>query len=134
MRKKYYYEMTKYPKIFQQTYWGNFAIDLENDEIERDIIKNRNKFVEEYNIKNYDKDVMPLKIISPLFDHMELYKCKEGYVYITSPYSENSKAAGRCKFYEYEELYAYTAFTYIKKFKDKNEYKAFFNNLNQNAL
>ena len=44
----YNYEQTKYPKIYTNTYWGNFK-----ELVNKEIIDNRNDFVTKYNIKGW---------------------------------------------------------------------------------
>ena len=43
-----YYEATKYPEIFSDSYWGGHRGEVKNT-----IINNRNYFVEKYNISGY---------------------------------------------------------------------------------
>ena len=91
--------LTKYPKIFGGTYWNRnvFGGDPE-------IIKNRNLFVEEYNIKRkvnisykrplgkkrFESEINPEYPGNSTFDHFELYERKGdlGYVAIFSRYCD----------------------------------------------
>ena len=56
----YYFELTKYPKIYSKSYWGNFLLSkihmyLKNRFNTKQMIHNRNLFVEQYNIVKYKK-------------------------------------------------------------------------------
>ena len=44
------YNATNYPKIYKDIYWGHFIIE-KNNNITEDILENRNKLIEEYDIK-----------------------------------------------------------------------------------
>jgi len=60
-RKQRYYEQTEYPELYKKVYWGNHHGDKDVD-----ILKNRNRFAKEYEIK----DVAELKwyVEKRLFD------------------------------------------------------------------
>ena len=92
--------LTEYPKIFQDTYWNRNAFGGVPE-----IIKNRNLFVEEYNIKcqvhpsykrmplgkkRFQTEINPEWPSNQTFDHFELYKRKGdlGYVAIFSRYHD----------------------------------------------
>lgn len=45
------YQMTKYPKIYNNCYWGHHSYSNQND-----IINNRNLFIEEFNINKHAKN------------------------------------------------------------------------------
>jgi len=95
--KKYFYELTDYPKIFKKTYWGKFNTEnREQKEMEeiKNIVQNRNQFIKDYNIKNIC--LRPIKKIykfidkvknDSLIDHLEIYETnnKEYYI-LNSPY------------------------------------------------
>ena len=126
---KYSFEMTKYPKIYKKTYWGNFK----SDENERDIIDNRNKFIEDYGIlsicesKTIDRFIHKGKNSGyrMFFDHCEGYKTNDKkYVLIMSPYHGSikhfisivdlSKFKEEFGFREINKLYHENATTMIK--------------------
>ena len=52
MNNKKFSDLTKYPTLFKNSYWGCFEGER-NIQIDDDILKNRNEFVEEFNIKTY---------------------------------------------------------------------------------
>lgn len=123
------YKLTKYPNIFKNTYWGNLIIS-ERNEID-DIIKNRNNFVNENNIKQNKKSV-PQKAINfffkldelndfYLFDHIEVYKNDEEYIIINNPYmtkdSEDYNKLINYGWKEIEKLYFDESITFMKKIK-----------------
>lgn len=95
------YDQTMYPKIFNKTYWGYFSCKfLDEDKF---IFENRNKFIQEYNIKRccgnkipqyieYDVDLYFTKKFKNFNDHRECYLDEDkNYVFIVSPYSRNIK-------------------------------------------
>ena len=109
-------EKTNYRKLYDGTYWSNFKSSDDKTEI----YNNRNRFVEEYNIKS--NIVFPPRYISKetdnntMYDHVEHYKTRDRtYVIISSPYAPNVD-----EFYELNgwkriyKLYANNAATYIK--------------------
>jgi len=116
--------LTKYEKIFKKTYWGNFT--LNNFEKVDELINNRNDFAYNYNLVKYVSKEKPTYAIK-LFDHCELYKCKNGYVYIVSPYNYKNHAQDADKFMmmKYCKLYADDALTYIKIFQNKVEFNRY---------
>ena len=91
--------LTKYPEIFEGTYWNRHAGGW--DPV---IIENRNRFVEEYNIKRkvnisykrplgkkrFESEINPEYPGNSTFDHFELYERegKLGYVAIFSRYAD----------------------------------------------
>jgi len=84
---------TKYPKIFESTYW-----DGHDGGSDPQIIVNRNNFVEEFDIvswksnrlrgNRFKNEVNPEYPGNHTFDHFEFYKRKGtlGYVAVFSPY------------------------------------------------
>jgi hypothetical protein len=121
--KNYYCNMTEYPKIFKNVYWGNF--DNETDKLEQNIIENRNNFVKEFEIVrvknipqkyhkyyNFEKRYNENK---DFFDHVEEYKTKNNdYLVICSPYYNQDELAKKLGYRKYKPLYSLGAFTYIK--------------------
>ena len=95
-------ELTEHPKIFRQTYWNGHCFGSHPE-----IIHNRNKFVEEFQIERFVPANNPKTLKPPLrgnrfetevnpdpsgitFDHFEMYKRKGnlGYVAIFSRYHD----------------------------------------------
>ena len=122
-KKRCYAELTDYPSIFRETYWGNF--DTENP-LAPQIVANRNAFAVEHALIKFVGEEIP-KSQDPIYDHPELYRSKAGYVYIVSPYDaesaldERAAAAGMT---QYNQLYHPRATTYIRQFSDKREFNA----------
>ncbi|MCH8486856.1 MAG: hypothetical protein LAT75_08320 [Candidatus Cyclonatronum sp.] len=120
-----YSDLTKYPKLFKNSYWGSFQVD--KDPPEKEIVSNRNRFSEEYELISFICSERP-KVGSKLFDHCELYKSKNGFTFITSPYDENSNDAERFGLTKYLKLYHPASNTYIKHFNSKIEFNKFLKN------
>ena len=116
--------LTNYERIFSKCYWGGFKIADEYKEI----VKNRNLFAEEFKIIKFVNNERVNKI-HDLFDHCELYKCKEGYVYISSPYGNADtyrvEMFEMMGFSKYHKLYSNDSVTYLKKFSGKVEFNRF---------
>ena len=121
-------DLTKYPKIYRNVYWGNFPAtdDLAGHP---DTINNRNKFVEEFGI------IGPLRAKADIFDgycvrletsevdHPEYYRTKTGgVVVVCSNYNlEPPKELG---LKPYLQIYGPTARTYIKCWDSVAAYRA----------
>jgi hypothetical protein len=125
MNNKIFSDLTKYPTLFKNSYWGCFKAEG-NTQIDNDIVKNRNEFVEEFKIKTYSASGRPASG-SALFDHCELYKCESGYIYVASPYDyrEYDEIAAEKGFARYKKLYLPNAITYVKLFGSKIEFNRF---------
>jgi len=129
-----FYNLTAYPNIFRQTYWGGFTRSPEPD-----IIENRNRFINDYDIKNrvklpnyiykelwntivekkpelkisrreeiqyhYYSIIIRNKCNSRIFDHEETYITKSGnYIIIYSPY-EASGSGIKLEEIGFEKIY-----------------------------
>jgi hypothetical protein len=68
------YEFTKYPKLYCDTYWGHYKYKKGYIGFEPNIIKNRDKFAEEYQLKNrIEKIALKYKEKEGVFkDHLEI--------------------------------------------------------------
>lgn len=147
---KYFFELTKYPKLFKNTYWGCFNTNGRTEEDIREIkkiVENRNRFVEEYQITKKEKREPKyvrekLNEISNKFDggldHLEIYKTQNNeYIILNSPYiKKDSKCYSKLKdggWEEVENLYFDNAISFIIKFKKENKTnnKEYFNNYYQ---
>tara|TARA_R110000803_G_scaffold10014_1_gene31128 strand:- start:1242 stop:1709 length:468 start_codon:yes stop_codon:yes gene_type:complete len=126
---KYSYLGTNYPKIYSKTYWGGGKWhDGENTE---GVFNARNKFIEDYNIKDCLKKKVPfidkicyhycLGNLKNNFDHREYYKTTDSNINImvTSPYMEFEtnnielwEQMEKIGWKKYESMYN-GAFTYI---------------------
>jgi hypothetical protein len=129
-------KQTKYDRIFRDTYWGSPDYKGEEDDEcynLKDVFQNRNKFVEDYDVKfNRNKDRCNIQG-HLLFDHNELYETKFGeYIFITSPYCHEKKDSFlNLGFEEIPQLYTKSAFTMLKMFETKRSYKRFCKELNE---
>ena len=123
--KFFYRDLPNNKSLYEGTYWGNFEYDPEKKSELDIIIKNRNSFEIDFNITKYIGNERPKKDTVLKFDHCELYKCEDGFIYITSPYGSNDKAAEEIGFEKYISLYAPNATTYLRKFASKYEFNKF---------
>ncbi len=121
----FYYESTKYPELFKDTYWGMF--NMLRDPAEKEVIENRNKFVEEYKITKKlrtSRRILFSKLHDTVrLDHLELYKTEDNKILIVqSPYEGQLRNLTKIEekilesFKEIYPLYHLTAKTYIKEY------------------
>lgn len=92
--RKIWCEYTAYPKKYKNSYWGNFGSIPEAH-----IVENRNRFITDYDIKNFVKHTKKYcykadKVIKTFernkwFDHYELYSLNnsENLLAVISPYN-----------------------------------------------
>jgi len=141
-----YSDKTENKKIFKTTYWGNFSLKNRSDEDLKEldeIVKNRNNFINDYNIKNI-VNKRPVKLheyIKELeqknkLDHVEIYLTNDDkYLILNSPYDPDEK-----KVPDMQKIYCLYngANSYIKivskediKRKDKNKNKYMTNFYNE---
>lgn len=92
---KKYSKYTNYPRLFSNTYWGNFATENGPD---AQIVANRNKFVQEYGILKHRQDYPKylsrifgfkngfFEYVGDFWDHVEVYETPNTYVIVSSPY------------------------------------------------
>ena len=120
------YNGTNYPKIYKDIYWGHFIIE-KNNNITEDILENRNKLIEEYDIKCIcntpkfiEKEIekMNKEIGYSILDHIECYKTNDRkYLLISSPYNNTYTSkyeeSGWCAIYK---IYSIDSSSYIKIF------------------
>jgi len=129
-------DLTKYPGIFNSTYWGRFD-SSDNPGITDEIIEHRNAFVKQYKITQKCKDPVLSNIralfekFSRLFDHLEFYSSSMSpgcVVMVNSPYicGDDQNKQGlvselvSLKFTAEKPLYHTQAETFIKIFSSKN--------------
>jgi hypothetical protein len=110
------YELTNYPLIYKKSYWGLTLID-NNDN--KKIIKNRNNFIENFNIiKIIDK--VPQYISnnytkSDIFDHIEIYLTNDKkYIIVSSSYDNCKEEYEKLGWIKIYKLYSNSCYTYIK--------------------
>lgn len=130
------YNTLKVPKIYKKVYWGSTYSDFKpfepNDSTTtEEIINNRIKFIEEFDIVKVDKTLTLFKIKAALenssimehqLDHVEWYRTKSGgIVMLNSPYGADLK---ECPGMEpYVKMYHSWATTFIKCFDTLNDVK-----------
>jgi hypothetical protein len=130
------YNTLKVPKIYKKVYWGSTYSDFEpfepNDSTTtEEIINNRIKFIEEFDIVKVDETLSLFNIKAALgnssimehhLDHVEWYRTKSGgIVMLNSPYGEDIK---ECPGMEpYVKMYHSWASTFIKCFDTLNDVK-----------
>jgi hypothetical protein len=111
-----YYKLTNYPRLFKNTYWGQF--DADNGLLSQSIIKNRNDFVDDYEINEKVKHTKTVRKFLHHFtpkgfiDHLEIYKnTHNDYVILTSPYQWKEECPKY--FCQIDRLYNVEALTYV---------------------
>lgn len=130
-------ELTDYPRIYERTNWGNLDLEMRPmSQRNENIIHNRNRFIEDYDITKCINDTNDLKKISyymsrfangyfrNYWDHPELYKTIDGrYIFVLNPYqrianpSEN-EFLDECGFQRIDPLYCDSEATYVKDLSD----------------
>jgi hypothetical protein len=90
---KTFADLTKYPKFYKNTYWGNF-LAKDDHLISDEIINNRNKMVENFKIKSHTKNI-PVFLNKYqgrfIIDHQEFYRLENKKILmIFSPYGNFS--------------------------------------------
>lgn len=124
-------EMTKYPKIFKDSYWGNFSRHSDKDLV---VFENRCRFVEEFEIVSnsiHAKSVMRFLNSTRMyyhrkyFDHIESYKTRAGCIFImVSPYDPTIGDVLRTiGFEEIYPLYVHYVPTYIYRIESTRDLK-----------
>lgn len=74
-----YSDKTKYPKIYKSSYWGNFK--AEADRPEKEVIQNRNAFIEVHQIVAYKRlTLSQYDKYKTEADHQETYEDKQGRI------------------------------------------------------
>jgi len=139
---KKYYELTDYPKIYKDTYWGCLC-DSDESPVADEIINSRNEFISKLKITGTSSDFGKSELTKgrddTLWDHVEVYKAGKGYVMITSPYDKDFsvkrpvstlvKVATCLDFEVYDDLYSCYTTTYIRQFESRRECKLFCQNV-----
>lgn len=132
------YQLTIRPKLFKDTYWGNFHEDGLGDAAE--VINNRNKFVTEFGIVRHDRSPPQYKerIINQLkeiihMDHLEYYYTdRKTHIVINNPYIIPStcekyddvvKLSEENGFKLYDPLYSLIASTFLMEIPNKKPCK-----------
>lgn len=119
------YLKTNHVSIYKNSYWGNHSMD---DELlsNGNIIKNRNKFITNYNIINYVKRPPPYlnKELDDFQkpDHREIYKTLNNYIIVVSVYHFDFNERST-KWNKINSLYSCLTRTYIKVITKRSEHK-----------
>jgi hypothetical protein len=128
----FFHDATNYTKIFERTYWGAFNTRSNHTKNIEQIFKNRNKFIQQENIKGiphanlqcysrYKANLFKLPrtpdcIYSCSFDHVELYLTNDNnIVIINSPYEADEHFLFDNGWESYDEMYFSGVKTYIKR-------------------
>jgi hypothetical protein len=92
-------DLTNYPRIYGETYWGGFKSDVNSKFANPEIINNRNRFITDHNIvksvtycRTEPKFIYNLVDVNIHYylDHVERYRMANGdYILISSPYTDN---------------------------------------------
>lgn len=122
MTKTRFSELTKYPKIYENVYWGNFT-----GELNREILKNRNLFINNFNIKSQVKKTRKLpqyltkiadRNVQEYVDHAEYYITNDNnyYIILISPYNHVDKnLVLQDGWIETDPMYSKNAYTFYKR-------------------
>jgi hypothetical protein len=110
---------TKYPKIFRGTYWGTLDFEYNKNSITDEILLNRNKFVEKYNVIKQQNIILKINKefdkLKGCTDHIECYLTNDNkYILTSNPYNNNDKIYAEFGWYPTEKLYRIGAMTYMK--------------------
>jgi hypothetical protein len=83
--KKYFSDLTAYPKLFEPTYWARFSAE----QADCNVIQARNMFVSDFCIKRNLKRPFWNSLVNDGFDHLEFYKTDYGIIMLNSPYRDD---------------------------------------------
>jgi len=136
---KCYAEMTKYPDVYDECYWGAFQYNPDaTNHIDAYIFENRNRFAEEYNLgcsrgmERFKELMGNLRrgMSNQYMDHLETYRTKDGkYVAIVSPYSpfeSHQELLTEIGFTQIYELYGKNTPTWIKVIDNYRDIKPYY--------
>jgi len=85
---KRFYQMTKHPRLFNGTYWGNWQCVPENMKNIHGVFGNRDLLADGFRLKKLlAKPSIEWSKETSIFDHVELYSTDNGYVLLSSPYT-----------------------------------------------
>jgi len=126
MKRKVLADLTKYPSIFANTYWGWTGVDrVGGDGLSDELLANRNRFVEEFDIVGLSRSYLPYRLMNDgAYDHREAYRTRDGrIILVSSPYTGPGDAEihEKAGFVSYPKLYHTKADTWIKVFANMAE-------------
>lgn len=115
-------DLTEHPKLYKDTYWGNFLSNNDDLNDNSPIFANRNKFAKEYKLKRHThkctkkiEKEFSYQNTKCTFDHGEFYVDFEGnYVIVSSPYGCYDDKYMALGWTPYHKLYSPMAYTYVK--------------------
>ena len=113
----YFYDCTKYPKIYDGTYWGHFKAS-EQHYLEPKIIENRNNFINDYHIKRSCKTPKYVQFKDDPFlcDHIECYYTTDKkYIILCSPYGGERPTLLTKGWKQIPQMYSTSATTFMKE-------------------
>ena len=113
-------DATDHPKLFRQTYWGNFA--LGDEVITPDIYANRNKLVQEWKLTRAVEAFIPRPALPPRcdFDHPEVYRDRDGgIVLVVSNY--NGPPPRALGMQHVDQVYSTATQSYLRRFDSIKE-------------
>ena len=123
-----FYELTNFPKIYKNTYWGRFT-----DDCDKSIIENRDNFIINYDVKACVKMPQYIERViddekqilgSYFYDHLEFYKTNHNeYILICSPYGDWDDKFHSFGWTRINQIYSPSASTYMRTFQMKNKNK-----------
>ncbi len=132
------YQLTEYPKLYVNYYWGGFEYQKENVyNMDETIFKNRNSFVKKYKIKinknaryhhpAYVEKNVSYKLDYFLFDHVEIYETYDKkFIILISPYTVTDESAERLKknkWKKIDNMYTLNSESFIKIIAKKSGHK-----------
>ena len=118
-------DATRYPRLYRDTYWGNFRLDRNADLITPEIVENRNRFAVRWRLRRLVCVVgqYPARGRGEDFDHPETYKDAEGrVVLVVSNY--NGPPPGVLGMVRVAPIYSTATTSYVGRFASVRELKA----------
>ncbi len=119
-------EATARPDLYAGTYWGNFRIEREA-EITQEIIRNRNRFAEEWKImaRSHADIPRPTVLGGEDYDHPELYRDADRlFVLVVSNYGHDIPPPAVLGMKLIAPLYSTDATTYAGRYATLKELRA----------
>jgi hypothetical protein len=112
--------------IFDRTYWGQFEVDIDNRLEATLLARRRDTFT---NLYDLDKHITNLqKPTIPELDHIEMYKCKSGHLYLVCSIYQDVDLSIHY-FMQIDKLYSKNATTWCRMFFTTKDYKSWLKSL-----
>lgn len=111
-------ELTEYPEVFKNSYWGHFK-----EHCEPNIISNRNNMAAAYGLISWCNAKSPFILMKESeFDHPEAYKTdRQGIVCITSLYDVHLPMWAYGFFRKVQPVYSNRAITFLAFFSSMKD-------------